>query len=69
MGKTKLCSNLLAAIDQFCLESGKTHTYVCFSAVNDGKFYNRLKTGGDCTTAVYERFIAWLEQHRMEATQ
>jgi len=47
----------------YCEAKGISLARLATLVVNDGKFFSRLDRGGDCTTAVYERFQAYFKTH------
>lgn len=65
-----LREKLLQAADDYCRLSGRSKARVATIVARDGKFFDRLEAGGDCTTAMYERFMDFFasEQARREET-
>ena len=58
-----LREKLIEDAEAFCKATGKSLTTLGNNVANDGKFFSRLDRGGDCTTAVYERFQAYFKTH------
>lgn len=52
---------VISRIDEFCRRRGVAPATVTGRAVGNSRLYARLKAGGDCTTAVAARVLAWLE--------
>lgn len=56
-----LKQQLLAAATTYSTATGRSLARLSTVVVNDGNFFVRLqKSNGDCTTATYEKFMAWL---------
>lgn len=58
-----LRDKLIADAEAYCERRGISLARLATIVANDGKFFVRLKAGGDCATRVYERF----QQHFQEA--
>lgn len=54
-----LKEQLLEAAETYCRRTGKSKARLATIVANDGKFFDRLEAGGDCTTGMYERFMAF----------
>lgn len=52
---------VISRIEEFCRRSGLAPATVTVRAVGNSRLYGRLKAGGDCTTAVAARVLAWLD--------
>jgi hypothetical protein len=53
--------NLISAFDRYCEITGLSPATVSTKAANDGKFYDSIKGGADCTTKRYQKIIAWFK--------
>jgi len=57
--KEKLLQDAQAYCDEKPISLARLATIV----VNDGKFFDRIKGGGDCTTKIYERFQTYFHEN------
>jgi len=55
-----LKARLLKRIARYCRRAGISESRLANMVVNDGDFVRRLREGGDCTLATFEKFNAWL---------
>jgi hypothetical protein len=55
---------LIQRIDEFCRRRGIAPATVTGRAVGNSRLYARLLAGGDCTTEVAARVLAWLERQQ-----
>jgi hypothetical protein len=53
-------ASILNAIDTFASVKGIAPSVVCLRAVNEGKFYKRLKEGGTCTMETAEKVLKYI---------
>ncbi len=51
-----LRERLLEEAETFCAATGMSKARLATIVVNDGKFFDRIEAGGDCTTGTFERF-------------
>lgn len=56
-------SRLLADIDAYCAERGIRPSTFGRLAANDGKFYDRLKGGGDCLQRTIARVRRYMREN------
>lgn len=56
-----LKDQLLEAANQWCHATGNTLSTLGNYVVNDGKFFDRLMSGGGFTDATYNKVMKWLE--------
>lgn len=54
-----LTADLIARADAYCEATGKSKARLATIVANDGKFFDRIASGGGMTTRMYERFIAY----------
>jgi hypothetical protein len=54
-----LKTELVAAATAYCVLRNVALASLASAVAKDGKFFIRLERGGDCTTAMYERFFAY----------
>ena len=59
-----LKEELLQEAEDFCVATGMSKARLATIVINDGKFFERLKAGGDCTTSTLERFRAHFSENR-----
>lgn len=50
-------------LDRHCEATGLAPATVATKAVNDGKFFDRIFSGGGFTTDTYARAIKWFEDN------
>ncbi|MDX2074683.1 MAG: hypothetical protein SFX19_10040 [Alphaproteobacteria bacterium] len=55
--------NLLIAAKNYCAATGKSLATVSTFVMNDGKFFDRIESGGGCTMDTYQKVMDWLETH------
>lgn len=53
-----LKEELLREAETFCAATGMSKARLATIVVNDGKFFDRIEAGGDCTTGTLEKFQA-----------
>jgi len=53
-----LKDRLLKEAEAFCASTGMSKARLATIVVNDGKFFDRIEAGGDCTTGTLEKFQA-----------
>lgn len=54
-----LRDKLLQDASDFCDKRGISEARLATIVANDGKFFNRVRGGGEFTTATYEKFQAY----------
>lgn len=54
---------ILKAVKSYCEKTGREPGGVANIIVNDGKFFDRLESGGGCTMATYEKVMSWFAEH------
>lgn len=57
-----LREQLLSASERFCADRGISEARLAVLVVNDGKFFKRVRAGGEFTTATFEKFQAYFAQ-------
>ena len=57
-----LREQLLSDAERHCQNRQISEAHLGTLVVNDGKFFSRLRRGGDCTTATFEKFQAYFAQ-------
>ena len=55
-----LRETLLATADDWCRQKGMSKARLATLAVNDGKFFDRVGQGGDCTLQTYEKLMRYM---------
>lgn len=55
-----LRETLLAAADDWSRRTGRSRARLATLAAGDGKFFDRLAGGGDCTTGMFERVMKYI---------
>ena len=63
-----LRDHLLELAHQFALRRNITLWRVGALAARDGKFFLRLKKGGNCTIKTYQRVLAWFSENWPQKT-
>lgn len=61
IGTEPLAHRLVARIERYADRVGLSPARIATLAVNDGDFVRRLKSGGTCTLATFEKFMRWLD--------
>lgn len=64
-----LRERLLKEAEAFCAAKGMSKARLSTIVVNDGKFFDRIEAGGDCTTGTLERFQAHFANNRPGGTK
>lgn len=54
-----LRDTLISTAENFCSVSGIPLWRASIAVAKDGKFFRRIKAGGDCSTGTYERAMNW----------
>jgi hypothetical protein len=54
---------LLKAFEGYCKRTGRTESGVSNIIMNDGKFYDRVKSGGGFTIKTYETVMRWFQEN------
>jgi hypothetical protein len=54
-----LKADLIARADAYCEATGRSKARLATIVANDGKFFDRIASGGGMTTRMYERFLAY----------
>ena len=62
-----LKEQLIRDSEAFCREFGISEARVATIVMNDGKFFNRIRAGGEFTTTTFERFQSYFAERRAEA--
>lgn len=60
---SKLIPILLSRADAYCQEKKISRSRLGGIVAKDGKFFKRIEDGGDMTVGMYERFIAFFDDH------
>lgn len=55
-------TQIIAAIEAHAKERGLSPATITGRAVGNSRLYHRMVAGGDCTTGIAERIIAFIEQ-------
>lgn len=55
--------NMLDACERYCEATGRKPSTVATLIMNDGKFFNRLRSGGDFQLGTYERVMKWFAEN------
>lgn len=55
---------LVAAIEAHVALTGRPAGGICHAAVGNGKLYDRLKAGGDCSISTAARLMDWITAER-----
>jgi hypothetical protein len=53
-----LTNHLLTSADDFCRRTGMSKARLATIVINDGKFFDRIVSGGGLTVKTYEKFMA-----------
>jgi len=61
-----LKSALIAAADRYCETAEISKARLATLVANDGKFFQRIESGGGLTLKMYERFMAYFRTHPPE---
>lgn len=56
-------SELLNAVSNYCQVTGKSPATVATQVMNDGKFFDRIESGGGCTMHTYEKVMKWFKDN------
>lgn len=64
---TQVRAALLLRIDSFIASSGMSASALGKAAVNDDRFVNRIRSGGNFTVELYQRVIDWLDEQERRA--
>jgi len=56
--------DIIRAIEAFAAERALSPSTVTSRAVGNSRLYNRLVSGGDCTTEIAARIMAWIAHAR-----
>ena len=58
-----LTATLLSAAKAYCRETGMSAARLATIVANDGKFFDRIESGGTLTVKTYEKFMAYFAEH------
>ncbi len=61
-------ASMLAALDRHCAATGLKPSTVATKAVNDGKFFERVREGGGFNIRTYERVMEWFRENAPPST-
>jgi hypothetical protein len=56
-------TEILEAKNLYCSLTGLAPATVATKAVNDGKFFDRLESGGDITSRMHKKVMTWFKEH------
>lgn len=55
--------DLIVLAEAFCAVTGRSESRVASLVGGTGIFYRRLRNGGGCSAAVYQRALQWFSDH------
>lgn len=55
--------DILSAAKRYCEVTGLAAPTVATKVMNDGKFFDRLESGGGCTMKTYQKVMHWFEEN------
>lgn len=55
--------DLIRQAETYAAHTGRSLSTVSSYAVRDGKFFDRLKSGGGCTLKTASKLIGWFDQN------
>lgn len=62
-GMTDLRVALLTVSERYCAAAGISKPRLATLIANDGKFFDRVESGGGFTVRTFERAMRWLSDH------
>lgn len=66
MTETKLSnsvSKMLSVASDYCASMGISRSTLGRFIVNDGKFFDRIESGGGCTIDTHDKVMTWFKNH------